>query len=53
VGAAAPAALWNVGGWRACVALVVLLQALGVAIALTFWKQAERRVPEDAFEIAP
>ena len=53
VGAAAPASLWNAGGWRACVALVVFLQAVGMAIALMFWRQAERRVPEDAFEIAP
>jgi hypothetical protein len=35
------------------VGLVVFLQAVGVAIALMFWRQAERRVPEDAFEIAP
>ena len=26
---------------------------VGVAIALTFWTEAERAVPEDAFEIAP
>jgi len=40
-GAALPAALWNVGGWPACVALVLAVQALGVAIALTQW--ASRR----------
>jgi MFS transporter, YNFM family, putative membrane transport protein len=53
LGGAVPAALWNAGGWRACVALVVLLQALGVAIALTFWKRTGKHLPEDAFEIAP
>jgi predicted MFS family arabinose efflux permease len=37
VGAALPAVLWNVGGWPACVALVLAVQALGVAIALTQW----------------
>ena len=37
VGAALPAALWNVGGWPACVALVIAVQSLGVAIALTQW----------------
>jgi predicted MFS family arabinose efflux permease len=36
-GAALPAALWNVGGWPACVALVLAVQSLGVAIALTQW----------------
>jgi YNFM family putative membrane transporter len=38
VGAAAPAALWNIGGWPACVALIVVVQAVGVTIALAFWK---------------
>ena len=36
-GAAAPAVLWNVGGWPACGALVVVIQAIGVAVAMTFW----------------
>jgi MFS transporter, YNFM family, putative membrane transport protein len=43
VGAAAPAALWNIGGWPACVALMVAVQAAGVAIALIFWNRPERR----------
>jgi MFS transporter, YNFM family, putative membrane transport protein len=38
VGAAAPAALWSIGGWPACVALIVFVQAVGVTIALAFWK---------------
>jgi MFS transporter, YNFM family, putative membrane transport protein len=38
VGAAAPAALWNIGGWPACVALIVVVQAVGVTTALAFWK---------------
>lgn len=37
VGAALPAALWTIGGWPACVALVLAVQALGAAIALTQW----------------
>ena len=37
VGAALPAALWTLGGWPACVALVIAVQTLGVAIALTQW----------------
>jgi MFS family permease len=37
IGGAAPAALWARGGWTACVALVLLVQALTVAIAVRFW----------------
>jgi MFS transporter, YNFM family, putative membrane transport protein len=37
VGAALPAALWRFGGWAACVALVIAVQSVGVAIALTQW----------------
>jgi len=37
LGAVAPAILWHSGGWPACVALVVAIQAIGVWIALTFW----------------
>jgi predicted MFS family arabinose efflux permease len=37
LGAVAPAILWHSGGWPACVALVVAVQATGVWIALTFW----------------
>src|SRR6185369_6555124 len=50
VGAAAPAALWNIGGWPACVALIVAVQAVGVTIALTQWSSAsgalEAALPE-------
>jgi len=42
VGAAAPAALWNIGGWPACVALIVAVQAAGVTIALAFWNRPDR-----------
>ena len=38
LGAAAPAVLWHIGGWPACVALVFLVQMSGLVIALTFWK---------------
>jgi hypothetical protein len=43
MGAAAPAALWNIGGWRACVMLIVVVQAIGVTIALVCWKGPDRR----------
>jgi predicted MFS family arabinose efflux permease len=39
-GAALPSLFWNAGGWAACVALVVLVQTVGVAIALTQWGPA-------------
>ena len=38
LGAVAPAALWNIGGWPACVALTVLVQTFGIVIGLTLWK---------------
>ena len=37
-GSALPAALWSAGGWPACVALVVVVQGIGTAIAMTYWK---------------
>src|SRR5262245_675418 len=40
VGGALPAALWSLGGWRACVALIVVVQMTGVAIAMTFWRRS-------------
>ena len=45
VGAAAPAALWNLGGWPACVAVVVLLQIAAVVITFAFWRDARRSDP--------
>jgi MFS family permease len=36
-GGALPSLFWMTGGWTACVALVVVVQAIGVAIALTQW----------------
>ena len=48
-GSALPAAMWNRGGWPACVALVVVVQGIGTAIAMTFWK-ADRDVSVDSGE---
>ena len=41
VGGAAPSALWSRGGWPACVALIVVVQCVGVSIALTQWASAK------------
>jgi YNFM family putative membrane transporter len=38
IGAVAPAALWHIGGWPACVALTVLVQTFGIVIGLILWK---------------
>ncbi len=40
VGGAAPSALWSKGGWAACVALIVLVQCVGMVISLTQWSSA-------------
>ncbi len=42
-GAALPSFFWNAGGWPACVGLVVIVQATGVAIAWTQWSPAKGR----------
>jgi MFS transporter, YNFM family, putative membrane transport protein len=48
LGGAIPSAFWAVGGWPACVALVVAVQMLGVAIALTCWERRGRTLGVDA-----
>jgi MFS family permease len=40
VGGALPSLFWRAGGWTACVLLVVLVQLVGAAIALTQWSPA-------------
>src|SRR3989442_6428488 len=39
-GGALPSVFWRAGGWSACVLLVVLVQLIGAAIALTQWSAA-------------
>ncbi|HET6955459.1 MAG TPA: MFS transporter [Vicinamibacterales bacterium] len=39
-GGALPSVFWATGGWTACVALVVIIQLMGAAIALTQWSAA-------------
>jgi MFS family permease len=41
LGGALPAIFWTRGGWIACVALVVGVQAATAALALTFWRRAQ------------
>jgi MFS transporter, YNFM family, putative membrane transport protein len=36
-GATAPASLWNIGGWPACVALIVSVQLFTMLVAARFW----------------
>ena len=40
VGGALPSIFWRTGGWPACVALVVVVQLVGAAIAFTQWSPA-------------
>jgi len=44
-GGALPSLVWATGGWAACVALVVMIQLGGVAIALTQWAPASGGEP--------
>lgn len=41
LGGALPSLFWTAGGWRACVALVIVVQALTVAVAMTNWHSAD------------
>jgi predicted MFS family arabinose efflux permease len=41
LGAALPALAWSAGGWPACVALVVGVQALTVCLAYTSWQERQ------------
>jgi MFS family permease len=47
-GGALPALFWVRAGWPACVGLVLIVQALGAAIAFTQWVPAEGEQPRAA-----
>jgi predicted MFS family arabinose efflux permease len=53
VGGALPAALWDLGGWRACVALIVTVQVTGAAIAMLCWRQHREHGLEYEMEPVP
>ena len=38
VGGVLPGVFWTVGGWPACVALIVVVQLVTIGIALAFWR---------------
>ena len=44
LGAVVPAALWTIAGWPGCVSLIVVVQLVAVAIALTSWKDRIRNL---------
>lgn len=50
LGGALPALFWTTGGWKACVALVVVVQLATMMLALSFWTHRGRAVamPETA-----
>jgi len=41
-GGSVPGFLWDAGGWPACVALVIAVQALTIVMAFAFWRGPER-----------
>jgi predicted MFS family arabinose efflux permease len=38
LGAALPAAAWGMGGWAACVGMIVAVLGVGAALAVAFWR---------------
>jgi predicted MFS family arabinose efflux permease len=44
-GSAFPGYFWNSGGWPACVALIVAVQAVTIALVSLFWRPARQRRP--------
>jgi len=51
VGGAAPALLWNRGGWPACVALVALVQALTAVLGWVFWSPRPHLLSTATFDV--
>ena len=49
VGAFAPALLWGMGGWPACVSFVLGVQAATVAVAVALWRAPARAPVDTAF----
>ena len=47
-GAALPGFLWRLGGWPACVALIVCVQVITVAIAMLLWSAPKGIHTDDA-----
>jgi MFS transporter, YNFM family, putative membrane transport protein len=45
LGGALPALFWTAGGWKACVALVAMVQLATVTLALKFWTHRGTAVP--------
>ena len=41
VGASVPAALWNRGGWPACIAFILAVETVTLTIAWNFWRTSE------------
>jgi YNFM family putative membrane transporter len=52
-GGVLPALFWSRGGWPACVALVVAVQAIGTVIAFTQWSGPAPASPEETEALPP
>lgn len=38
VGSVVPGLLWRIGGWTACVVLIVAVQSIAATLAFLFWR---------------
>ena len=52
VGGSLPAALWNTGGWPACVAFILSVETVMLTVAWRFWKPLTRESADLSFQIA-
>jgi sugar phosphate permease len=53
LGAALPGYFWARGGWLGCVLNVVAIQAVTIALALTFWQAQPRLVSREIRPVSP
>lgn len=53
VGGAVPALFWDLGGWPACVMLVIAVQTITAAIGVSMWKGGARGIRMEELEPVP
>jgi predicted MFS family arabinose efflux permease len=52
VGGSAPSAFWSAGGWGACVAFIIVVELVTLAVVWRFWKPAAGENADLTFQIA-
>jgi predicted MFS family arabinose efflux permease len=45
VGAVVPGLFWAMGGWTACVFLIILIQAITIGFVVCFWRNSSTKTP--------